>query len=36
MVQQDKQTIEELFEGYNGDYVPEEIDWGESVGEEAW
>jgi antitoxin MazE len=28
--------IQELFEGYNGDYQPEEIDWGEPVGGEIW
>ncbi|MCI5515291.1 MAG: AbrB/MazE/SpoVT family DNA-binding domain-containing protein [Oscillospiraceae bacterium] len=33
---QHRKTIEELFEGYDGDYVPEEFDWGPSVGEEIW
>ena len=31
-----RKTIEELFEGYEGDYVPTEIDWGEPVGNEVW
>lgn len=29
-----KYTIEELFEGYTGDYKPEELDWGKPVGKE--
>lgn len=29
-------TIEELFADYDGDYKPEEIDWGEPAGEEIW
>ncbi len=29
-------TIEELFEGYEGDYEPIEIDWGKPVGREIW
>ncbi|MCL2170566.1 MAG: hypothetical protein FWB71_00320 [Defluviitaleaceae bacterium] len=29
-------TIEELFEGYEGEYEPIEIDWGEPVGKEIW
>jgi len=29
-----RKTIEELFEGYEGDYEYEEIDWGEPVGAE--
>ena len=39
-----KMTIEELFEGFDGEYEPpvdwplqgSEIDWGEPVGKEAW
>lgn len=39
-----KMTIDELFEGYDGAYVPpadwptigNEIDWGEPVGKEVW
>ena len=31
-----KVTIEELFEGYDGDYHPEETDWGTPVGKEMW
>lgn len=27
-------SIEEIFAGYTGDYVPHEIDWGEPVGAE--
>lgn len=29
-------TIEELFDGYDGAYQPQEMDWGHPVGEEAW
>ncbi len=29
-------TLSELFDGYNGDYEPEEFDWGEPVGREIW
>lgn len=29
-------TIDDLFEGYEGDYTPEEIDWGEPVGKETF
>ena len=29
-------TIRELFAGFDGEYAPEEIDWGEQIGEEAW
>ena len=31
-----RQTIQELFEGYDEDYTPEEIDWGVPVGDEVW
>ena len=31
-----RRTIQELFAGYDGDYTPEEIDWGEPVGGEVW
>ena len=31
-----RKTIKELFENYNGDYEPTEIDWGEPQGEEIW
>lgn len=31
-----RKTIQELFAGYDGDYKPEEIDWGEPVGGEVW
>ena len=27
-------TIKELFEGFSGEYVPEEMDWGIPVGKE--
>lgn len=29
-------SIEELFADYEGNYVPEEIDWGQPTGEELW
>lgn len=31
-----RKNIIELFEGYDGDYKPTEIDWGEPVGNEVW
>lgn len=31
-----RKTIVELFDGYKGDYKPEEIDWGETKGKELW
>lgn len=31
-----RKNIEELFQGYEGDYVPEEINWGAPVGNEIW
>ena len=34
--QQKHKTIKELFKDYEGDYVKEEIDWGEPVGKEIW
>jgi antitoxin component of MazEF toxin-antitoxin module len=29
-------SIEELFAGFQGEYEPVEIDWGEPVGKEIW
>ena len=29
-------TLEDIFEGYNGDYKATEADWGERVGSEKW
>ena len=29
-------TISELFEGYEGEYEPIQIDWGAPVGKEIW
>ena len=29
-------TIEELFSGFEGEYEPIDINWGEPVGEEVW
>lgn len=31
-----KKNIKELFEGYDGNYEPTEIDWGKREGEEIW
>jgi len=31
-----KQTIQDLFAGYDGDYVPEEVSWGADTGGEVW
>ena len=35
-MQKQKPTIMELFAEYDGDYQPDEIDWGEPVGGEVW
>ncbi|MDR1665149.1 MAG: AbrB/MazE/SpoVT family DNA-binding domain-containing protein [Clostridiales bacterium] len=29
-------SIQALFAGYEGEYTPEEIDWGEPAGNEVW
>ena len=29
-------TLEDIFKGYDGDYVAEEFDWGSPVGKEVW
>lgn len=31
-----RKSIQELFAGYDGDYVPEETDWGAPAGREIW
>ncbi|MDR1979900.1 MAG: AbrB/MazE/SpoVT family DNA-binding domain-containing protein [Synergistaceae bacterium] len=31
-----RKTIQELFEGFDGAYMPEEISWGSPVGDEIW
>ncbi len=31
-----RKNIKELFEEYDGDYEPAEIDWGKPEGEEIW
>ena len=33
---QKRKTIQELFDCYDGDYEPEEIDWGKPEGSEIW
>lgn len=30
------QTIDELFANYDGNYMPDEVDWGQPVGKEIW
>lgn len=35
-IEQRRKSIEELFEGYDGEYKCEEVDWGEKVGKEEW
>ena len=29
-------TIQKLFEDFNGDYIPCEMDWGKPEGREVW
>ncbi|MCL2377975.1 MAG: AbrB/MazE/SpoVT family DNA-binding domain-containing protein [Defluviitaleaceae bacterium] len=31
-----RKTIQELFADYDGDYTPEDIDWGPPAGDEIW
>lgn len=31
-----RKSIVELFDEYDGEYKPEEIDWGETKGKEIW
>ena len=31
-----RKNIMELFADFDGEYVPEEIDWGEPKGDEVW
>ena len=31
-----RKSISELFEGYNEEFEPETIDWGEPMGREIW
>ena len=33
---QSKKNIQELFAGYEGEYVPGEVNWGKDVGGEVW
>ena len=32
----ERKSLKDLFEGFDGEYVHEEIDWGEPVGKEVW
>jgi antitoxin MazE len=39
VIQKEKRTyksIEELFEGFDGEYDSEFVDWGKPVGNEVW
>lgn len=31
-----RKTIKELFADFDGEYEPQEIDWGEQAGKEVW
>lgn len=31
-----RKNIKELFDEYDGDYTPAEIDWGKPEGKEIW
>jgi antitoxin MazE len=31
-----RETIHELFEGFDGEYMLGEVDWGRPVGDEIW
>ena len=32
----DKKSLKDVFAGYEGDYVCQEMDWGKAEGNEAW
>lgn len=32
----ERKNIKELFEDYEGEYEPVQMDWGDPVGEEIW
>ena len=32
----EKESIMELFENYEEEYTPEEVDWGKPEGKEVW
>ncbi len=36
LVTPQKQTLAQLFADFDGTYTPEDIQWGEPVGEEIW
>lgn len=31
-----RKNIKQLFSGFKGEYVPEEMDWGKPMGNEIW
>lgn len=31
-----RKSIEELFDGYSGEYQPTDVDWGKPEGKELW
>ncbi len=31
-----RKSIKAIFDGFDGEYAPANIDWGEPVGEEIW
>lgn len=36
VVKEDRRSIEDIFEGYEGEYTPIEVDWGAPKGKEIW
>lgn len=36
IAQKERKNIKELFENFDGEYKPTDIDWGEPVGKEIW
>lgn len=36
VIKAQKKNIKELFENYDGNYIPTKIDWGKPVGKEIW
>ncbi len=35
-VRKDRKNIKELFANFDGEYTPQDVDWGEPVGDEIW
>ncbi len=36
VVHKERKNIKELFANFDGEYTPQNVDWGEPVGDEVW